>query len=137
MPEEIKAASTHSPASQGVFHITAPRRGKVPTIAHADHYICHFFSPVNNSCGIYHVRPFECQLYPFLLIREKNIYKCGVHLLCPHVSDVRHTEGWPNYLRHLKDFFARKDVRAFLKRNPDLFGEYPDSETEIEYLFNL
>ena len=135
--EEKESASAASRTARGVLKITDRSQGKVPTIAYADYYICHFFNPADNTCGIYHVRPFECQLYPFLLIRERDIFQCGVHLLCPHVQEVHPTEAWFMYLRYLRDFFTRKDVRVFLKRNPGLFGEYPGGESEIELLFTF
>jgi Fe-S-cluster containining protein len=35
-------------------------------------YVCQFFSPLTNTCSIYSQRPFDCQLYPFILCYDKK-----------------------------------------------------------------
>jgi len=111
--------------------------GTIPTVAYQDFFICHFFNPQLNTCGIYHIRPFECRLYPFLLIKKSQEIAIGVHLLCPYIQEKRDTSDWQQYVAALKQYFTRDDVQAFLLRNPALIGDYKNSRDEIEPIFTV
>jgi len=130
-PQEIGALK-----NQAVERILSAE-GRVPTVPHQDFFICHFFSPAHNACGIYHARPFECSLYPFLLTKTDSGMALSVHLLCPYVMEKKDSLAWRQHILYLQDFFAREDVRAFLQRYPQLAADYSQSGQEMEKVFNL
>jgi len=111
--------------------------GVIKTVPYEDMHVCHFFNPQHNTCGIYAHRPFECQLYPFLLMREARHVAVCVHLLCPYVYDNKDSKIFGQYVAYLREFFARDDVRAFLQRNPGLVGDYTPYKEEWEPLFRF
>lgn len=114
-------------------HIT-PADGKIKTVPCADGFICCFFDNKENSCGIYHARPFECQLYPFLLGKENGQPALYAHLNCPYVQKHFGTPLYKEYVAYLREFFSRKNVLAFLRANPLLFADYSDSRDELDYI---
>ena len=100
------------------------------------HY-CLFLRREDNICRVYSARPFECQLYPFLLISEPPAVWLGVHLYCPYVQRKRQDERFTEYLATLKEFFASQEAQEFLRMNKGAFPDYRASRVEIELLFPL
>lgn len=134
--ERAAAAARISGGIKSIPPATDPQ-GSLPLIAYQDIFICNFFSPQHNTCGIYHARPFECRLYPFLLVKSEGQISVGAHLLCPYIQEKKDTPRWEQYVLDLREFFRREDVRAFLGRNPLLAGDYKDGADEIEHLFTV
>jgi Fe-S-cluster containining protein len=100
-------------------------------------HFCSFFYPETNTCSVYPLRPFECQLYPFVLTKKDNQVNLAVHHQCPFVQEKRSVSEFSNYVNYLEYFFNQKEVLAFLRKNPFLAGEYPEHEEELEYLFTI
>lgn len=100
-------------------------------------HICTFFNPDHNTCGIYHARPFDCQLYPFVLTQNQGKATVAVHLHCPHVQEKISSEEFARYVTYLRGLFARQDVITFLQKNPFLIGDYSPYRDELEDLFDL
>ncbi len=92
---------------------------------------CCFFCKDVNKCRIYHHRPFECRLYPFLLCRQKDSIMLGVHLACPYVQDNLGTESFDRYVSSLMQYLSRPDVMEFIYRNKLLAGDYSAAKDEI------
>lgn len=111
--------------------------GYIKTVERQGQIQCTFLKEDNNTCQVYDRRPFECRLYPFLLIREGNDLSVGVHLSCPYVQETRYSRLFEDYLKNLQQYFQQDDVREFLKRNSMLIGDYPEYKQEIEPLFTL
>ena len=136
---KVTAAELQGPIQQGLAerilaHSTA--QGHIKTVSCGGQHICSFLNPQNNTCGIYPGRPFECQLYPFVLVRGKDetVGVC-VHLNCPYIQESRSTKEFEEYVRYLREFFNRRDVRDFLHNNPSLGGDYAQYAKELEELF--
>ena len=114
------------------------RKGFVKTVKVKSKCHCTFFNPANNTCNIYSDRPFECQLYPFLLNKKgKDYYSISVHLACPYVQKKRYSSEFENYVVTLKHYFAKEGVRAFFKKNVSLFVNYGEYADEIEDVFSI
>jgi Fe-S-cluster containining protein len=105
---------------------------KINTTPCADGHLCHFLNPGDNTCGIYHARPFECQLYPFLLGREDNQAVLYVHLNCPHIQQHWNDESYQEYSRYLQEFFKRQEAKDFLKNNPSILTDYSEFRDELD-----
>ena len=111
--------------------------GAIKTVSCPTEHLCSFFNPQDHTCRIYSARPFECRLYPFILTRKDQQAVISVHLNCPFIQQKRLTRDFDEYVAYLKKFFQEEEVLAFLKRNPDLAGDYSDYQAELEYLFTL
>ena len=98
---------------------------------------CTFFDIENNKCKIYKQRPFDCRLYPFLLVEKNGAYFVGVHLNCPFIEKTRYQPVFKDHVEKLKQFFAQPDVLEYFKRNKFLAGEFAEYQHEIDCLFKL
>lgn len=98
----------------------------------AEGFLCHFLNFKDNTCGIYHARPFECQLYPFLLGREADKIVLYVHLNCPHVQEHWGDDNYKEYTQYVQGFFKRADVVNFLKNNPGSISDYSAFRDELD-----
>ena len=101
--------------------------------------ICHctFFNSSDNTCRIYAHRPFECRLYPFLLMNKDRNIVIGVHLNCPYVQKQYDTNEYFQYVETLKGYFQKQDVLNFIKENRRLARDYSDYKEEIKDVFTL
>lgn len=112
--------------------------GRIKTVScHGGDYQCSFFQAQSNTCGIYRQRPFECQLYPFILTKDKDKKAVDVHLNCPFVQETRNTPAFDRYVEYLQDFFKRRDVVKFLHDNPDSGGDHSHYRSEIQHMFTV
>ena len=98
---------------------------------------CTFFNTHDHTCGICETRPFECQLYPILLIKKGEGITVGVHLNCPYVQEKRDSLLFEDYILRLKEFLLKDENLEFLQRNISVAGEYSAYQSEIECLFTL
>jgi len=112
--------------------------GYVQTLPQGNHRQCVFFNKMDNTCGVYAKRPFECALYPFVLSQSGKDIEVYVHLACPYVQDneinPRLQEG---YVEYLKEFFNQPRTKAFLKRNGRMLHDYKDVKNELRFLFTI
>ena len=113
------------------------QEGIIQTVSCGGEHLCSFFNPSDHACKIYSLRPFECRLYPFVLIKQKKQVVVSVHLACPFIQQKRATQDFDDYVVYLKKFFQNPEVLAFLKRNSSLAGDYADYQAELENLFPL
>ncbi len=111
--------------------------GYIKTVCSQGKHRCSHFEFKTNTCGIYSARPFECQLYPFVLTRRDQQAVVCVHRPCPFIQQEFQTEKFVRYVVYLKNFFLSSAVTDFLARNPSLIGEYKEYQDELEYLFSL
>lgn len=98
---------------------------------------CRFFNPQDNTCQIYAHRPFECALYPILLVKQNDTIVVSVHLSCPYVIDHNDEKLFEDYIEKLKSYFTQEDVLRFVKNNRVGIGDYAGFEKEIQTLFVL
>lgn len=106
--------------------ISAERRLQLVPGVGGEGFLCPFLSPNDNRCQIYQMRPFECQLYPFLLnLRNKKVY-LTVDLNCPYVKDKLNSEAFKEYIDYLLPYLNSKDFLNTLKDNPHILQAYED-----------
>jgi len=98
-----------------------------------DSYLCAFFNPQDHRCGIYKFRPFECQLYPFLLnLRKGSKVVLTVDLNCPYVKDKIGSPEFKEYAEELAAFLNSPKQIKLLKDNPHLLQAYEEVAEIIE-----
>ena len=135
---EIKELCGRLPLPEKIFaKERLQESGHLKTIAQEGFCHCTFFDLEKNTCGIYAHRPFECQLYPFLLTRRgEEVFIC-VHLSCPYVQEKKDSPAFQDYAARLKRYFQKKEVLEFLRRNPFLIEDYSEYKDELEEVFSL
>ena len=100
---------------------------KVPLVATtqgANNFLCSFFEPSSNKCIIYSRRPFECQLYPFLVNRTENGVFLAADLNCPVVKEAHKTEEFKDYAAYLIELLNSPRYLEILNRNPHIVRRY-------------
>ncbi|MCK5180608.1 MAG: YkgJ family cysteine cluster protein [Candidatus Omnitrophica bacterium] len=100
-------------------------------------HVCTFFHSDDSTCRIYHNRPFECRLYPFVLTRLRQARAVSVHLSCPYVQEKKGTLEYDQYVGYLKELFQSPEVDSLLRKNAHLFGDYSGYEAELEWVFDI
>ena len=78
-----------------------------------------------NKCKIYANRPFDCQLYPFLLAKASDKAYLAVDENCPYVKKIGSTQAMKDYIRYLVEFFSSGNIIKVIKGDPQIVQEYP------------
>lgn len=95
-------------------------------------FICAFFDAQNNKCKIYDFRPFECQVYPFLInLRGKKVI-LTVDLNCPYIKENLNSKVFKEYADYLTSFLNSPKQIKILKDNPQLLRAYEEVAEIIE-----
>lgn len=89
-------------------------------------FICPFLSSMDNQCKIYDIRPFECQLYPFLINLRKGKVLLTVDLNCPYVCEKINSREAKDYIIYLTDYLNSPQLLKMLKDNPQILQAYEE-----------
>ena len=89
-------------------------------------FICPLLEAKDNKCKIYGFRPFECQLYPFLINRKGEEVFLALDLKCPFVKENLESQKFKGYIRYLTNFFNNPRKIKVLKNNPQIIQTYED-----------
>jgi Fe-S-cluster containining protein len=100
--------------------------GEISVVAcpEENNFICSNLVREDNKCRIYQSRPFECQLYPFLIDRKSHKIFLALDLNCAFARENSEGKRLKEYARRLAEFLQRKDHLDTLKNNPLLCQEY-------------
>jgi Fe-S-cluster containining protein len=90
-------------------------------------FVCSFFTPEENLCKIYPWRPFECQLYPFLINRKGGKVFLALDLHCPFVAKKIKTRDFEDCVLYLTEFLNSPPQAEILKNNPQIIQVYPQA----------
>lgn len=96
-------------------------------------FLCCFLDDQVYRCQIYRQRPFECRLYPFLLVYQDNQTLLAVHLACPFVQENRSNTLLSDQIKALKNFFRdlKREDYAYDKRQESFFSKQDMAEMDI------
>ncbi|MDD5567936.1 MAG: YkgJ family cysteine cluster protein [Candidatus Omnitrophica bacterium] len=95
-------------------------------------FVCAFFASESNKCKIYAIRPFECQLYPFLInLRDKKVV-LTVDLNCPYIEENIGKKEFKEYVSYLSSYLNSPEQLEMLKDNPQIIQAYEDVLDVIE-----
>jgi Fe-S-cluster containining protein len=118
-------------------NLSLDANNKINLVPYKDFYICPCFTTESNRCKVYDARPFDCQLYPFLLIRKNNKIFLGIDKKCPYTKVIFGEETKKSYIDYLARELTLPGNIEWLRENPCLFGAYDEDALEIGFLFNL
>jgi len=117
------------------FFIGKDKRIIPQPLAETHSFICSLLNPKDNKCKIYKIRPFECQIYPFILRCHHENFFLAIHLHCPLMKDGLDSKNFKQYSNYLGSLLNSSHYLKLLKDNPQLFQPYEDaldvSELEI------
>lgn len=123
-----KQASQSSRIRKGTF---------INLIKHQDMYICPYFNFKKDKCSIYRIRPFDCQLYPFLLIRkDREVFLCA-DINCPFVKENIESKLFTHHIGYLKKVFSDKRMLKIIVKNKKLIGNFKEDVVFLEKLNEL
>jgi Fe-S-cluster containining protein len=95
-------------------------------------FICALLDIKENKCKIYDLRPFECQLYPFLInLRGKKVI-LTVDLNCRYIRDNLNTKEFKEYIDYLVAFLNSPSQIKLLKSNPQILATYEEVAKIVE-----
>ncbi len=106
--------------------ITADRRLQPVANPLGEGFICPFLSVADNRCQIYNLRPFECQLYPFLINLRKDRVLLTVDLNCPYVYEKIDSPEAQEYIAYLTGYLNSAPLRKMLQENPQIIQAYEE-----------
>lgn len=98
-------------------------------------FICPFLNNRDNKCGIYDMRPFECQLYPFLINLRKDRVLLTVDLNCPYVLEKINSPEIKNYISYLAGYLNSPEQLEMLENNPQIIQAYEEVREVAELRF--
>ena len=97
----------------------------LPNLAQ-NNFVCSFSQPKDNKCAIYAFRPFECQLYPFVINRKADKVFLALDLRCPFVKENLESQEFKEYIQYLTGFLNSPARIKVLKSNPQIIQIYED-----------
>ena len=111
--------------------------GHLPTKFVGECYHCKYFKAADSTCQAYGHRPFECELYPFILSLEQNQARVYMHLACPYIQMQQDKPALQEYITYLKGFLSTDHFHTFLAANRRLLHDYSAFHQELMFLFDL
>ena len=112
--------------------LSIERRLQLVTHAEKEGFFCPFLKTEDNKCQIYISRPFECQLYPFLLsLRNKRVL-LTVDLNCPYIKDKLNTPEFKEFTDYLAKYLNSSICLNTLKENPQILQAYEEVLDVVE-----
>jgi Fe-S-cluster containining protein len=103
-----------------------------------ENFVCPFLVLLDNKCNIYSFRPFECQLYPFLINRKDKKIFLAVDPQCPFVKREVKKNGFKEYVQYLTKLLNGPQYKHILKDNPYILQGYPEALNlgELHWVFD-
>jgi len=126
-----EADSAWSPALTDTDILKLPKelinqKNKFELKSYKDVYLCPCFRLEDNRCRVYQSRPFDCSLYPFLLVKKDNKFFLGVDLKCPFLQDKQNSHEFQGFVKYLLAFLGQEDIKELIKINPQIIGDYQE-----------
>ncbi len=104
----------------------------IPCDNEENNFLCPFLNTQDNKCRIYAARPFECQLYPFLINRKgKNIF-LALDQNCAFVKENPKAPVLMEYAGVLAKLFNSPQYKKLFEDNPEIIQEYPGASNLIQ-----
>jgi Fe-S-cluster containining protein len=140
--EEVKSAlasglppdSFNGEPSGRICLIPFPEEVESP--GHNGGSVCPSFDPLTQRCGIYEVRPFDCQLFPFALMKDGTGASAvlGIDTKCPFIQDPRNRPVIESFSRKLNELLKSAPYQEMFRKFPELIGPFQE---DVTILFHL
>jgi hypothetical protein len=90
-------------------------------------FVCPFLNMQDSKCSIYAARPFECQIYPFLINRRQDKVFLSVDPGCLYVKGKLSTKEFKEYAQYLFDILSLPEGLSKIRKNPQIIQVYEDA----------
>ena len=103
-----------------------------------DGYLCPAFDVESGRCGIYDVRPLDCQLYPLALMWDASGEKVllGWDTKCPFMREESSRAMWA-YAEQVAEILATDAIVEKIVAHPRLIGRFQDDVVVLTALPHL
>ncbi len=136
MIDEIRTLVDHDIVPASLFSHPGQHKNESAKIIlenQNDSFFCPCLNISSGRCIIYSDRPFDCRLYPFLLVRKNKDVYLAVDKKCPYVNRLLKSVKMFLYKFYLKNFLRSKAFVKLAKINPEIAGDY-GNDPDIELL---
>ena len=116
-------------------YINLSRRIKPVADPQGEGFLCAFLGVKDSKCQINQHRPFECQLYPFLIALRKKKVLLTVDLNCPYVKEKMGSPEFKEYIDFLVSYLNSPKQLEILKNNPQIIQAYQEVLDIVELKF--
>ncbi len=97
-------------------------------------YVCPFLDEDQYACSIYDVRPFDCRVWPFIILKIKETGEVQLaHFTgkaCLALEEVS-GEDFREYEQYMQQMVTSPDFLQFLREHPDLIWEHEGSDKYV------
>ena len=105
------------------------------------HYICPFLTE-DDKCSIQKIKPYECEIWPFILMRGKGKNRNKVYLMIDeanecHAIEKASKEKIKKYIKYLKKYLESGRTIKLFRKYPKVISDYDCDLTGICYLKSL
>lgn len=105
--------------------ISSKKASRIDTVEIDGQLYCPCLDAGANACKIYPHRPFDCRLYPFLLLKKEGKAYLALDLKCPFVADPHQAQALASWQQEVAHFLSTPEFKQTLRRNPEILQEYP------------
>ncbi len=108
--------------------VTSPLEKRLKPVWHAQSrsFVCPLLDVPTNRCSIYTIRPFECQLYPFLVNRSSGKVYLAVDQRCPCVAREQKSARFQEYVSYIVGLLTSAPFSLLLASQTQLIQAYDD-----------
>lgn len=112
---------------------------KITVIPYDNCHICPNFIPETHECRIYDVRPLDCRIYPFTIMKNPAGEKIllGMDLKCPYIRENAGREHLQGYSRWLASFCESDALVELIAENPGFIQDFQEDCTVVGQLPRL
>ena len=103
-------------------------------------FICPFLA--NDMCSIQKIKPYDCKIWPFILMRGKGKAKDKIYLMVDKANECHGMKKVPKeklkkYIKYLKNYLESGKIITHLKKNKSMISNYDCDLTRVCYMKDL
>ncbi len=105
-------------------------------------FVCPFLAEDGCFCSIYKIAPYDCKIWPFIVMKGDGKNKNRIYLMvdkvneCPVIKKVS-KEKKKKYIKYLQKYLEEEETVRLFKKYPDMISDYDCDLDRICYLENL
>ena len=118
---------------------TANSGCKITLTPYKEGYICPAFNPETTLCKIYDVRPIDCIIYPFAIMRSADGMEIvlGLDMKCPYVREFMYADSVKEAALAVANTIDSSPIIDIISENPGLIGPYQEDVSPVVVLKKL
>lgn len=97
-------------------------------------FVCPFYDEEKHLCSIYPYRPLDCQLWPIMLMRNKENTAVDIVCVepeyCPSVAHISQVEK-EKYYAYIVNYLNSPRIQSYIEKYPDIIWSYESGYNKI------